>query len=165
MRYSTRHSFKRSKSSLKLRLSAILHFLSHFNHFPGSRKNRLISLFLPELYVELAVRIPPNDESGCPFGCWCHLCAHCGSVTRIALVARIWAASQLETGMAIKRRPVTLFLFSTTPSGKSGLFLNPFRVASIADSLALISDSTAVSSSSGPFAESNGVFATRRSSM
>ncbi len=73
---STRHSFKRSNSSLKFGLSAMLHFLSHFNHFPGSRKNRLSSLSLPELYVELTVRIPPNDESGCPFGCWYHVCAH-----------------------------------------------------------------------------------------
>jgi len=44
----------------------MLHFLSQFNHFPGSRKNRLISLFLPELYIEFAVRIPPDDKPGRP---------------------------------------------------------------------------------------------------
>jgi hypothetical protein len=39
----------------------MLHFLSQLNHLPGSRENRFISLLLPELDVELAVRVLPDD--------------------------------------------------------------------------------------------------------
>jgi hypothetical protein len=42
-------------------LSAMLDFLSQFNHFPGRRKNSFVSLFLPKLDIEPVVRILSND--------------------------------------------------------------------------------------------------------
>jgi len=44
----------------------MLHFLGQFNDFPRGRKNGLVTLFLPKFYVELAIRILPNDESAGP---------------------------------------------------------------------------------------------------
>jgi hypothetical protein len=44
----------------------MLHFLSQLNHFPSGRKDGRIALLLPELDIEFAVGILPDDESRRP---------------------------------------------------------------------------------------------------
>jgi len=43
-------------------------FLCQFYHLPGRLKDRLISLFLPELDIKFPIRKSPFDEASLPSG-------------------------------------------------------------------------------------------------